>query len=155
MNVATFSQALAELEKTKRSLEELGDPETRSLALRIGDQIEILRARLTPLDRWVGEFEREEGKIVECQMMLDAVSLRPGDYRQLKRPLRLTVRWGGEYFVARDDKTVIAGAGDSVQDALENYFEVWGDRYNWLVTEEASLGPGPAAELRKLRRLLA
>jgi len=74
----------------------------------------------------------------------------------LTRAVEVKVFWDPEveYWVAVDNKTTMAGEGDTAHEALSAYLEDWTLRIGRLTEDEAQLGKHLLTELRSLQRLL-
>lgn len=96
----------------------------------------------------------EIGDVTEVRFLLRQVKLDDGRYHALKKPVTVKVQWATEYFVAVDNRTTFAGAGDTPADALREYLKDWRDDLQMLQEDEHVLGPALQADLKKLSALL-
>ena len=96
------------------------------------------------------------GVLTQVRFTLRQVKLADGAYRTLTRPVEVKVLWDPavEYWIAVDNKTTFAGAGDTSQHALHEYLGDWCTRTQRLIEDEPVLGKPLLQELRSLRAIL-
>lgn len=73
-----------------------------------------------------------------------------------RRPFRVRVTRDGEYFLCTSSTFLVHGTGDSLSDAMQDFFKEWHQHYQFLVKLEQRqrLGEALRRELDQIRRRL-